>query len=1393
MMKSNRLSKKRKKNDRTWAEAATLAIQMSPTKVLGIRQILRTIHEKCLKEISMNKAAENVLTTMLNHHAQLPNCPFYRVKGRIGLYALKESWLKQNAEVVPDQQSSDISSDKCEENLENGDAKVSSQSITAETELTNGDVREAHAFSIQGRAVSLDQNKRMGFLNADVYTRNNSLCRNSPPVSSNAKHNPQTQATYNRSRQTTGRQHAAITRSNSFYNIYNSNYSSKNNCSLDLETPSSILVNANMRTLVNRETFAMLPSSYRYKLTTLLPACDQVLSNIADNNQKILVPSETALTNEFFTQAVQEWRERLSDGEFTRETQSRIVQEIAKERSKIDPWKEKFFEEYYGQKQVPSKRLRSRSQNLAAETGHQMRDLGMEAQMALFAHLRPELEKSENSGDSDQEICISDEDLFEISQARKTKTCNKNFHMRTMPVASTFKKNLSYAERIARTKLANSKISKYRTTNSPMGLKKRPVLGTKTSQMRRKDGYSKKSARFSSSAIIMKPSRAFSALVRCAAHDATNRLSEADSLNENRLDLNEDDGDHKILHVRRRSENGSAIADHSYTSALWQEKSSTYSNNNNHTVPSRSSTTLILCPRGDLVNSTIATFQTENFTTKQKNEKQPATAGTVEERSNAQLYPSVSKSQDFGFKVVKTTDTTASSDTERVLSLCARPLTPESFVTGCAKAPNAFMGNIKQAPSPLTLDANVDSPTSISKKEAVKAEVPLSTKDNDSKDISNIFSPLIQPAKMLPSSCYIVKTNPSDSICATSDVQSTCSSSSTTAKETTINKVKQTSAVGMTLLSTTTLHSGTSPIAHTVERAEAPTCVAISVPQSIAPIPQHSKFNTQPPFPIRPSTSQNRPRMNFSPAGNSPLVPGRFSLVGTKRPLAPSPGAFSSPSSPARWSSASNSPPPVKKTRTLAEIKAQMKAKRAAAAAAASVRPPVTSQPHGVVAANSQSHIFNATTFPVYFPMVTDPNTVTPANTIATPLRPNSAAYVRLPNTGTLPLERVQWVSHNDTAVNNQSAAPAFQNTAPMPANITLKKPPTALVDIKTEPKPLVEKHEKLQSSPPGGKPSGKSKITLKIKAAGSAISLKVDADVIKKEMKRSSPLPSSNDDDSSSDDTNSEDSDSGRKLRHAHRGPIRLPRPVSQIRSPDSETSASKSRWVSPELDTGQEKDNGSKNLSISERQTHVLSPALLVKPAPVFGVPPFNVNLKPVTSTESSVGSFATSSLFQSKTLSLFCDKPVSGTWSANKIVADSKFQASKLPTSTLPQKQFGDNSSPKYRSTSKGKNMQDLAASRTRIIHSDSADDDAESSDEEDPADSTISTTTASENDKASDSDDCTRHVTRWEPPQSGATGVVAVPRQTNADSSDEIKPNLPVPPPVVATNKQSTPGS
>ena len=55
----------------------------------------------------------------------------------------------------------------------------------------------------------------------------------------------------------------------------------------------------------------------------------------------------------------------------------------------------------------------------------------------------------------------------------------------------------------------------------------------------------------------------------------------------------------------------------------------------------------------------------------------------------------------------------------------------------------------------------------------------------------------------------------------------------------------------------------------------------------------------------------------------------RNTSAGTKRQFSASPSPLST--SPARFTASSSSPSPLKKARTLAEIKAQMKAKRAAA------------------------------------------------------------------------------------------------------------------------------------------------------------------------------------------------------------------------------------------------------------------------------------------------------------------------------------------------------------------------------------------------------------------------------------------------------------------------------
>ncbi|KAB1262335.1 putative Polycomb group protein ASXL1 [Camelus dromedarius] len=113
---------------------------------------------------------------------------------------------------------------------------------------------------------------------------------------------------------------------------------------IDFETPGSILVNTNLRALINSRTFHALPSHFQQQLLCLLPEVDRQAGT-----DGLLRLSSSALNNEFFTHAAQSWRERLADGEFTHEMQVRIRQEMEKEK-KVEQWKEKFFEDYYGQK-----------------------------------------------------------------------------------------------------------------------------------------------------------------------------------------------------------------------------------------------------------------------------------------------------------------------------------------------------------------------------------------------------------------------------------------------------------------------------------------------------------------------------------------------------------------------------------------------------------------------------------------------------------------------------------------------------------------------------------------------------------------------------------------------------------------------------------------------------------------------------------------------------------------------------------------------------------------------------------------------------------------------------------------------------------------------------------
>ncbi|XP_038585043.1 putative Polycomb group protein ASXL2 isoform X3 [Micropterus salmoides] len=114
-------------------------------------------------------------------------------------------------------------------------------------------------------------------------------------------------------------------------------------CKIDVETPDSILVNTNLRAIINKHTFSVLPPDCQQRLLRLLPEVDR--QACMDGLLKV---TSSALNNEFFTSAAQSWKERLAEGEFTPELQLRMRQEIEKEK-KVEHWKEAFFENYYGE------------------------------------------------------------------------------------------------------------------------------------------------------------------------------------------------------------------------------------------------------------------------------------------------------------------------------------------------------------------------------------------------------------------------------------------------------------------------------------------------------------------------------------------------------------------------------------------------------------------------------------------------------------------------------------------------------------------------------------------------------------------------------------------------------------------------------------------------------------------------------------------------------------------------------------------------------------------------------------------------------------------------------------------------------------------------------------
>ncbi|XP_071616060.1 polycomb group protein ASXL1 [Heliangelus exortis] len=372
--------KQRRKKERTWAEAARLVLENYSDAPMTPKQILQVIESEGLKEMSGTSPLA-CLNAMLHSNSRGGDGLFYKLPGRISLFTLKKDALQWSRNLsVPEGEELEDTADaeSCESNeasTVSGDNDVSldetSSNASCSTESQSKGppaTRESHRAASQ----ATKQKKKTGVMLPRVVLT---------PLKVNGAHMESASGF-------TGRHadgESSSTSSSSSLALCKATLRSRTEINrdppqllrgirkpaagqmkrnrgedIDFETPGSILVNTNLRALINSRTFNALPSHFQQQLLYLLPEVDRQVG--ADGLMRL---SGSALNNEFFTHAAQSWRERLADGEFTHEMQVRIRQEMEKEK-RVEQWKEKFFEDYYGQK-LGLTQEESQEQNLVQE------------------------------------------------------------------------------------------------------------------------------------------------------------------------------------------------------------------------------------------------------------------------------------------------------------------------------------------------------------------------------------------------------------------------------------------------------------------------------------------------------------------------------------------------------------------------------------------------------------------------------------------------------------------------------------------------------------------------------------------------------------------------------------------------------------------------------------------------------------------------------------------------------------------------------------------------------------------------------------------------------------------------------------------------------------------
>ncbi|XP_073683322.1 putative Polycomb group protein ASXL2 [Garra rufa] len=375
--------RQKKKKGRTWAEAAKTVLEKYPNTPMSHKEILQVIQRERLKEISGTSPLA-CLNAMLHTNSRGEEGIFYKVPGRMGVYTLKKDIgdaVKDMSEDASEDSSDNMSDTKCTENTSTTTyskdgrrgrwkrrvpAKLQSQPSSPQSRCSSPSVSSSklmspsqkHSKKALKQALKQqqqrNQRRQCGIPNTSSprlllktvkdmahdssksswelkqtercpASPQNSTSSSSSSVKADVCHTTGARKVSQRSSRLSARQLR------------------RTKCEIDVETPDSILVNTNLRALINKHTFSLLPTDCQQKLLKMLPEVDQQAS--LDGALKV---TSSALNNEFFTSAAQSWKDRLSEGEFTPELRLRMRQEIEKEK-KVELWKEHFFESYYGE------------------------------------------------------------------------------------------------------------------------------------------------------------------------------------------------------------------------------------------------------------------------------------------------------------------------------------------------------------------------------------------------------------------------------------------------------------------------------------------------------------------------------------------------------------------------------------------------------------------------------------------------------------------------------------------------------------------------------------------------------------------------------------------------------------------------------------------------------------------------------------------------------------------------------------------------------------------------------------------------------------------------------------------------------------------------------------